>query len=101
MIHIGKNTRSTIIPRHLLRMPRRGTAQLSRPRKIMKKRRERCALFSQCDSLLIGDNAARILFPYIEVKNTTRAIDAQPDLEIGEDPDMFLQPTRCATQDAC
>ena len=69
MIHVGKNTRSTIISKGISA----GRGQNSyRGLVQVKKGATNARNFSQCDSLLIGDQCGAHTFPYIEVKNPGR-----------------------------
>src|SRR5213078_4317285 len=70
MVHIGKNTRSTIVSKGISA----GRGQNSyRGLVKIQKGATHARNFSQCDSLLIGDKCGAHTFPYIEVKNTTRS----------------------------
>ena len=68
MIHIGKNTRSTIVSKGI--SAGRGQNSYRGLVKILKSAAN-ARNFSQCDSLLIGDKCGAHTFPYIEVKNTS------------------------------
>ena len=72
MIHIGKNTKSTIISKGISA----GKSQNSY-RGLVKigPGAENARNFSQCDSLLMGNNCGAHTFPYIESKNTTAKIE--------------------------
>lgn len=74
MIHIGKNTRSTIISKGI--SAGRGQNSYRGLVKILKSA-ENAKNFTQCDSLLIGDQCGAHTFPYIEVKN--------PSAEVGHE----------------
>ena len=83
MIHLGKNTRSTIISKGISagksQNSYRGLVQIN-------SRAENARNFSQCDSLLMGDQCGAHTFPYIEVKNTTAQIEHEATTsKIGED----------------
>ena len=83
MIHIGKNTRSRIVSKGVSA----GKSQNSYRGlvKIMK-RAENSRNFSQCDSLLMGDECGAHTFPYIESKNQTAKIEHEATTsKIGED----------------
>ena len=70
MVHIGKNTRSTIVSKGISA----GHGQNSyRGLVKIQKSAANARNFSQCDSLLIGDKCGAHTFPYIEVKNTIGA----------------------------
>jgi Fe-S cluster assembly protein SufB len=71
MIHIGKNTRSTIISKGIAA----GHGQNSyRGLVKVNNKAEHSRNFSQCDSLLIGNQCGAHTFPYIEVKNTSSSV---------------------------
>ncbi len=83
MIHLGKNTKSTIISKGVSagksQNSYRGLVQIG-------KRAENARNFSQCDSLLMGNNCGAHTFPYIEVKNKTAQIEHEATTsKIGED----------------
>src|SRR6202040_1970330 len=68
MIHIGKNTRSTIVSKGI--SAGRGQNTYRGQVKILKNAAN-SRNYSQCDSLLLGDKCGAHTFPYIEVKNTS------------------------------
>ena len=72
MIHIGKNTSSTIVSKGI--SAGHGQNSYRGLVKIMKSA-ENARNFSQCDSLLIGDKCGAHTFPYIEVKNPTAQVE--------------------------
>ena len=83
MIHLGKNTKSTIISKGISagksQNSYRGLVQVS-PRAINARN------FSQCDSLLMGNKCGAHTFPYIEVKNKSAQIEHEATTsKIGED----------------
>ena len=72
MIHLGKNTKSTIISKGISA----GKSQNSyRGLVHVGKRAENARNFSQCDSLLMGNNCGAHTFPYIEAKNKSAQIE--------------------------
>ena len=83
MIHLGKNTKSTIISKGISA----GKSQNSyRGLVHIGKRAENARNFSQCDSLLMGNNCGAHTFPYIEVKNKSAQIEHEATTsKIGED----------------
>ena len=83
MIHLGKNTRSTIISKGISA----GKSQNSyRGLVHIGKRAENARNFSQCDSLLMGNNCGAHTFPYIEAKNKSAQIEHEATTsKIGED----------------
>lgn len=83
MIHLGKNTKSTIISKGISagksQNSYRGLVQVA-------KRAENARNFSQCDSLLMGNLCGAHTFPYIEAKNKTAQIEHEATTsKIGED----------------
>jgi Fe-S cluster assembly protein SufB len=83
MIHLGKNTKSTIISKGISaghsQNSYRGLVQIS-------SRAENARNFSQCDSLLMGNKCGAHTFPYIEVKNKSAQIEHEATTsKIGED----------------
>ncbi len=98
MIHIGKNTRSTIISKGISA----GRGQNSyRGLVEIRKSATNARNFSQCDSLLIGDKCGAHTFPYIEVKNTTGSVEHEATTsKIGEDQIFYCNQRGISTQDA-
>ena len=83
MIHVGKNTRSTIISKGI--SAGHGQNTYRGQVKILKSA-EGARNYSQCDSLLIGDKCGAHTFPYIEVKNPTAQMEHEATTaKIGED----------------
>jgi len=98
MIHIGKNTRSTIVSkgiaagygnnsyRGLVKILKNATASRN---------------FSQCDSLLLGDKCGAHTFPYIEVKNTSSRVEHEASTsKIGEDQIFYCKQRGLSAEDA-
>jgi Fe-S cluster assembly protein SufB len=83
MIHIGKNTRST----HHLQGHLAGRGQNTyRGLVKMQEGRANARNFTQCDSMLIGDQCGAHTFPYIEVRNNTAQVEHEATTsKIGED----------------
>src|SRR6187401_1580960 len=98
MVHIGRNTRSTIISKGISA----GHGQNSyRGLVKIQKSAENSRNFSQCDSLLLGDKCGAHTFPYIEVKNTTSSVEHEATTsKIGEDQIFYCNQRGLATQDA-
>jgi Fe-S cluster assembly protein SufB len=98
MVHIGKNTRSTIISKGISA----GKGQNSyRGLVKIQKSAENARNFSQCDSMLIGAKCGAHTFPYIEVKNTTSSVEHEATTsKIGEDQIFYCNQRGLATQDA-
>jgi len=98
MIHLGKNTKSTIISKGISagrgQNSYRGLVQIA-------KNATHSRNFSQCDSLLIGDQCGAHTFPYIEVKNTTSSVEHEASTsKIGEDQIFYCNQRGLETQDA-
>jgi len=98
MIHIGKNTKSTIVSKGISA----GRGQNSyRGLVEIRKSAENARNFSQCDSMLIGHKCGAHTFPYIEVKNTTSSVEHEASTsKIGEDQIFYCNQRGLATQDA-
>src|SRR6185295_1672826 len=89
MIHIGKNTRSTIVSNGI--SAGRGQNSYRGQVKILKSS-EGSRNFSQCDSLLLGDKCGAHTFPYIEVKNTSSTVEHEASTsKIGEDQIFYCR----------
>ena len=98
MVHVGKSTRSTIVSKGISA----GKGQNSyRGLVQVRKSAENARNFSQCDSLLIGDQCGAHTFPYIEVKNTTSSVEHEATTsKIGEDQIFYCNQRGISTQDA-
>jgi Fe-S cluster assembly protein SufB len=98
MVHVGKNTRSTIVSKGI--SAGRGQNSYRGLVKIQKSA-SNARNFSQCDSLLLGDRCGAHTFPYIEVKNTTSRVEHEASTsKIGEDQIFYCNQRGLATQDA-
>ncbi len=98
MIHIGKNTRSTIVSKGI--SAGRGQNSYRGLVKIMKNATG-ARNFSQCDSLLLGDKCGAHTFPYIEVKNTSSQVEHEASTsKIGEDQIFYCKQRGISAQDA-
>lgn len=98
MIHLGKNTKSTIISKGISA----GVGQNSY-RGLVKilKGATNARNFSQCDSLLIGDKCGAHTFPYIEVRNTTSQVEHEASTsKVGEDQIYYCRQRGIPTEDA-
>ncbi len=98
MIHIGKNTRSTIVSKGISgghgQNTYRGLVKINR-------RAENARNFSQCDSLLLGDKCGAHTFPYIEVQNPTARVEHEASTsKIGEDQIFYCNQRGISTEDA-
>ena len=98
MIHIGKNTKSTIISKGI--SAGKGQQTYRGSVKIMKGA-ENARNFSQCDSLLIGDKCGAHTFPYLEVRNTSSQVEHEASTsKIGEDQIFYCRQRGLSTEDA-
>ncbi|MCP3981910.1 MAG: Fe-S cluster assembly protein SufB [bacterium] len=98
MIHIGKNTKSTIISKGISA----GFGQ-NTYRGLVKilKGAENARNFSQCDSMLIGDRCGAHTFPYIDVGNPTATMEHEASTsKIGEDQVFYCQQRGISMEDA-
>ncbi|HIK09143.1 MAG TPA: Fe-S cluster assembly protein SufB [Oscillatoriaceae cyanobacterium M33_DOE_052] len=98
MIHIGKNTRSTIISKGISA----GRSENSY-RGLVKigPNAEGARNYSQCDSMLIGDNARANTFPYIQVQNPNGKVEHEASTsKIGEDQLFYLAQRGISAEDA-
>jgi len=98
MIHIGKNTRSTIVSKGI--SAGRGN-QSYRGLVRIGKDAENARNYTQCDSLLIGDKSGAHTFPYVEVKNATATMEHEATTsKIGEDQLFYCQSRGISEEDA-
>jgi Fe-S cluster assembly protein SufB len=98
MIHIGKNTKSTIVSKGISAGHSQNTYRGQV--KIMKKA-EGARNFSQCDSMLIGDKCGAHTFPYIDVRNSSAIMEHEATTsKIGEDQIFYCQQRGISTEDA-
>jgi Fe-S cluster assembly protein SufB len=98
MIHIGKNTRSTIVTKGISaghgQNTYRGMVKILKGAKGARN-------YSQCDSLLIGDKCGAHTFPYLEVKNATAQVEHEASTsKIGEDQIFYCRQRGMALEDA-
>ncbi len=98
MIHLGKNTSSTIVSKGI--SAGHGQNTYRGMVKILKGATG-ARNYTQCDSLLIGDQCGAHTFPYIEVKNSTARMEHEASTsKIGEDQMFYLQQRGLKTEDA-
>ena len=98
MIHIGKNTKSTIVSKGI--SAGRGQNTYRGLVKILGKA-DNARNYSQCDSLLIGDRCGAHTFPYIEVSNSTAQMEHEASTsKIGEDQIFYFQQRGISAEDA-
>jgi Fe-S cluster assembly protein SufB len=98
MMHIGKNTRSTIVSKGISaghgQNTYRGAVKILKGAKGARN-------FSQCDSLLIGSQCGAHTFPYLEVKNNTAQVEHEASTsKIGEDQIFYCRQRGLSTEDA-
>ncbi|AGC66874.1 cysteine desulfurase activator complex subunit SufB [Candidatus Uzinura diaspidicola str. ASNER] len=86
MIHIGNNTKSTILSKGISagksKNSYRGLVKVA-------SKAENARNFSQCDSLLIGNECGAYTFPYIEVRNSTASIEHEATISKIEEDQIF------------
>jgi len=98
MIHIGKNTKSTIVSKGI--SAGHGQNTYRGLVKILGKA-DAARNYSQCDSLLIGDKCGAHTFPYIEVNNSTAQMEHEASTsKIGEDQIFYFQQRGVSAEDA-
>ncbi len=98
MIHIGKNTRSTVVSKGI--SAGRGQNTYRGLVKILKGATG-ARNYTQCDSLLIGDKCGAHTFPYIEVRNSTAQMEHEASTsKIGEDQLFYLRQRGLKAEDA-
>ncbi|NEP10453.1 MAG: Fe-S cluster assembly protein SufB [Symploca sp. SIO2C1] len=98
MVHIGKNTRSTIISKGISarksKNSYRGLVKIG-PKATGARN------YSQCDSMLIGDTAQANTFPYIQVENNTAKVEHEASTsKIGEDQLFYFSQRGISEEDA-
>ena len=98
MIHIGKNTRSTIVSKGISagfgQNTYRGAVKIG-------KNAHRARNYSQCDSLVIGDRCGAHTFPYLEIKNASAKVEHEASTsKIGEDQLFYCRQRGISMEDA-
>ncbi len=98
MIHLGKNTKSTIVSKGISA----GHGQNSyRGAVRILKGAANARNYSQCDSLLIGDKCGAHTFPYLEVKNSTAIVEHEASTsKIGEEQIFYCRQRGLSIEDA-
>jgi Fe-S cluster assembly protein SufB len=98
MIHVGRNTRSTIISKGISA----GHSHNSyRGLVKMAPKAEGSRNYSQCDSMLIGDQCSANTFPYIQVQNDTARVEHEASTsKIGEEQIFYFQSRGISAEDA-
>jgi len=98
MIHIGNDTRSTIISKGI--SAGHGQNTYRGQVKILKNANN-ARNFSQCDSMLIGDKCGAHTFPYLDVGNTSATVEHEATTsKIGEDQIFYCRQRGISTEDA-
>jgi Fe-S cluster assembly protein SufB len=98
MIHMGKNTRSTIVSKGI--SAGRGQNSYRGLVKVLPKAAG-ARNYTQCDSMLIGNRCGAHTFPYIDVQNSTAAIEHEASTsKIGEDQIFYLKQRGLNTENA-
>lgn len=98
MIHLGKNTRSTIVSKGISagksNNSYRGLVRIG-------KNAEGARNYTQCDSMLMGDRCGAHTFPYIEVENNTAKVEHEATTsKVGEDQIFYLNQRGISSEDA-
>lgn len=98
MVHIGRNTRSTILSKGISagrgKNAYRGLVKMARSA-------ENARNYTQCDSLLLGDRCSAFTFPYIEVKNPSAKVEHEASTSrIGEDQLFYCRQRGLTEEDA-
>jgi Fe-S cluster assembly protein SufB len=98
MVHLGKNTSSTIVSKGISagngQNTYRGLVKIN-------KGADNARNYSQCDSMLLGDRCGAHTFPYIEVKNPTAKVEHEASTsKIGEDQIFYCNQRGISTEDA-
>jgi Fe-S cluster assembly protein SufB len=98
MIHIGADTKSTIISKGISaghgQQSYRGLVRMG-PNAVGARN------YSQCDSLLLGDQCGAHTFPYLEVKNSTATVEHEATTsKIGEDQLFYCRQRGISEEDA-
>ena len=98
MIHIGKNTRSNVVSKGISaghgQNTYRGLIRISKSATGARN-------YTQCDSMLLGDQCGAHTFPYIEIKNSTAQMEHEASTsKIGEDQIFYCQSRGLSAEDA-
>jgi Fe-S cluster assembly protein SufB len=98
MIHLGKNTKSTIVSKGISaghgQNTYRGLVKIAKGARGARN-------YSQCDSLLIGDQCGAHTFPYLEIKNSTARVEHEASTsKIGEDQIFYCRQRGLSMEDA-
>ena len=98
MIHLGRDTKSTIVSKGISagrgQNTYRGLVKIGKGAKGARN-------YSQCDSLLIGDRCGAHTFPYLEVRNTSAHVEHEASTsKVGEDQIFYCRQRGLSTEDA-
>jgi Fe-S cluster assembly protein SufB len=98
MIHLGKNTKSTIVSKGISaghgQNTYRGLVKIAKSARGARN-------YSQCDSMLIGDRCGAHTFPYLEIKNSTARVEHEASTsKIGEDQIFYCRQRGLSAEDA-
>jgi Fe-S cluster assembly protein SufB len=98
MIHLGRNTKSTIVSKGISaghgQNTYRGLVKIAKGAAGARN-------YSQCDSLLIGDRCGAHTFPYLDIKNSTARVEHEASTsKIGEDQIFYCRQRGMSTEDA-
>jgi Fe-S cluster assembly protein SufB len=98
MIHLGRNTKSTIVSKGISaghgQNTYRGLVKIAKGARNARN-------YSQCDSLLIGDQCGAHTFPYLEINNSTAQVEHEASTsKIGEDQIFYCRQRGLSTEDA-
>jgi Fe-S cluster assembly protein SufB len=98
MIHLGRNTKSTIVSKGISagygQNTYRGLVKIAKGARGARN-------YSQCDSLLIGDRCGAHTFPYLEIKNSTARVEHEASTsKIGEDQIFYCRQRGLSSEDA-
>ncbi len=98
MIHVGRNSRSTIVSKGI--SAGQGNNSYRGQVKVLP-RAEGARNYTQCDSMLIGNRCGAHTFPYIDVQNPTAAVEHEASTsKIGEDQIFYLKQRGLNTENA-
>ena len=98
MIHVGKNTRSTIVSKGI--SAGHGNGSYRGLVKVLP-RAENARNYTQCDSMLIGNKCGAHTFPYIDIQNPTATLEHEASTsKISEDQIFYLKSRGLSTENA-
>jgi Fe-S cluster assembly protein SufB len=98
MIHLGRNTKSTIVSKGI--SAGQGNNSYRGKVQVLKKA-ENARNYTQCDSMLVGNRCGAHTFPYIEVENNTSTVEHEASTsKIGEDQIFYCKQRGLTAEDA-